>query len=316
MLGSMPRVIFPPADDPVPVGGLSQERSIAALLSSSKRRRGAVPIRRSFVQRITGTDGVDEDKGKSALSALVRSRRERALDLYLLVAAVTTAAPYDVTERSELWARCLDHHVSGASSSVMISRLWHQLEEVGLITRSQNGKFTKITKLMEDGAGDPYRPPVGVTDGPLQDIYFRLPFQYWVDGLHKRLTLPGKAVLLICMSLRDPEFYIPDVFAGWYGLSSKTIRKGRQELVSAAILTEAGYGLYIDTSLPTLTATATKYAFQPPYDLNVSKGALTAASADEADLSKSKADTAALTASQDKPLLAGIEFLARRRQGS
>ncbi|MET9040558.1 hypothetical protein [Streptomyces mirabilis] len=197
----------------------------------------------------------------------------------------------------------------------MVSRLWHQLEGVGLVARSQNGKFTKITKLMEDGAGAPYRPPVGVADGPLQDIYFRLPFQYWADGLHRRLTLSGKAVLLICMSLRDPEFYIPDVFAGWYGLSPKTIRKGRQELVSAEVLTEAGYGLYIDTSLPALTATATKYAFQPPYDLNVSKRALTTAPADEAGLSTTATETATLAPSQDKPQLVGIEFLVRRSQG-
>ncbi|GGK90249.1 hypothetical protein [Streptomyces flaveus] len=307
----MPRIIFPPADDPLPDGGLSQEHSIAALLGSSKRRKREVPIRRSLVQRVVQGDSGDA-KAPSPLSALVRARRERALDLYLLMASVTTAAPYDVTERSELWARCLGHHAPGASASVMVSRLWLQLEQLGLIKRSQNGKFTKITKLMEDGTSTSYRPPIGMADGPLEDIYFRLPFQYWVDGLHEKLTLSGKALLLICMSRRDPQFYIPEVFADWYGLSPKTIRKGREELLTAGVLTTIGYGIYIDTSLPTLTTTADKYAFQAPYNLNVSKRA-TAADCSAGDETKTEKDgQAASTSAPDEPLLPTVEFLVRK----
>ncbi|MFD7983956.1 hypothetical protein ACFV4M_11345 [Kitasatospora indigofera] len=309
----MPRIIFPPADDPLPDSGLSQERSIAALLQSSKRRKNAVPVRRSFVQR--STDGNDE--APSPLSELVRSRGERALDLYLLVAAVTTAAPYDVTERSELWARCLGHHSPGASASVKVSRLWSRLEELSLIARSQSSKFTTITKLMDDGSGTTYLPPVGLAEGPLEDVYFRLPFQYWIDGLHKKLSLPAKAMLLICMSLRDPEFYIPEMFARWYGLSPKTVRRGRDELLKAEILTTVGHGIYIDTSLPALTATAAKYAFRTPYNLNISKRTQTADSSavDSAKPAPRDSQPAASVPAQDQQL-STLEFLFSKRAKS
>ncbi|MFJ5119486.1 hypothetical protein [Kitasatospora sp. NPDC088548] len=308
----MARIIFPPTGQSLPASGLSQGLGIAALLQSSKRRKGAVPLRRSFVQRVSGDDD-GATKAPSPLSELVRSRGARALDLYLLVAAVTTAAPFDVTERSELWARCLGTYATGASTSVKISRLWRRLEDLALVARSQDGKHTKITKLMEDGSGAAYVPPSGLVDGPLQDIYFRLPFEYWSDELYEKLSLPAKAMLLICMSLRDPEFYIPDVFAEWYGLSPKTIRRGRHELVKAGILKEVGLGMYIDTSRPTLTATAAKYAFREPYNLNISKRAQAEISA--AGPTKTvpgEGAPPALPPNQDESVLS-MEFLFSKR---
>ncbi|MFF4653577.1 hypothetical protein [Streptomyces sp. NPDC001380] len=309
----MPRIVFPQPGHPIPDSGLSQERCIEVLLNSSKRRNGAVPIRRSFVQPAASGNG-DHTKEQSPLSKLVGARRGPDLDLYLLMSAVTTAAPFDVTERSELWARCLGHHALGASASVKISRIWGHLEDYGLITRSQNGRFTRVTKRMEDGGGGVYRPPSGLADGPLEDIYFRLPFQYWSDQLHKRLLLPGKAMLLICMSLRAPEFYITEAFAEWYGISPKTIRKGRKELLEAEILTEVGVGIYVNTWLAPLTVSAPKYAFAPPYNLNVSKRAQPPDGSAPASAETTTGEGQGVAQAPNKLLLPAVEFLTSKRE--
>ncbi|MEW1682873.1 hypothetical protein [Streptomyces sp. NPDC093594] len=77
-------------------------------------------------------------------------------------------------------------------------------------------------------------------DGLLSEVYFKLPYEYWDSNWHNRLTLPAKAVLLIAMSLRKPEFTLPDRWTSqWYGISEATVTRGRAQLEDKGIIAVA-----------------------------------------------------------------------------
>ncbi|MFF9770134.1 hypothetical protein ACF1GT_26735 [Streptomyces sp. NPDC014636] len=92
-----------------------------------------------------------------------------------------------------------------------------------------------ITKLHEDGSGRPYTPP-GEKRG---DPYFQLPYGYWENGWHNKLSLPGKAMLLIALNERKLEFTLPqERMPERYGISPTSACKGISELGKHGILTQ------------------------------------------------------------------------------
>ncbi|MEU8346627.1 hypothetical protein AB0C74_33450 [Spirillospora sp. NPDC048832] len=252
---------------------MTQDQTIEWLLARSQRRNRTVPLRRSFVQ-IALEDGPRSASEPGPLAKLMRN--EPALDLLLLVYAVTTGGDFGVTERSETWGRAtgVSFAIDG-SASAPVSRLWRKLEQLNLITRSQDGRRTRITKLREDGKNHPYTRPITSENGPLGDIYFQLPFQYWEDGYHHKLSIVGKAVMLIGMSLRKAQFALPQTseFAGYYGISKPTLERGIKELTAAGLLNEAGSQTYETGETRTGYGERLLYGFRSPFDLNVRKSA-------------------------------------------
>jgi hypothetical protein len=171
------------------------------------------------------------------MAQLVASRQEKALDLLLLVYAVTVKEDFSTSHWSTTWARAINGSYDERSASAQISRLWRQLESHNLIRRSQSGRQANVRKLREDGTGKPYTRPVTEKNGPLGEIYFKLPYEYWDSGWHNQLTLPSKAILLIAMSLRAPEFTLADRWTSeWYGVSEATVTRGRSKLESEGII--------------------------------------------------------------------------------
>jgi hypothetical protein len=185
--------------------------TVDALLERS--RRDHVPIRRAFVQSSS------RGGGPGPLAQFVRERRARTLDLYLLLHAVASAPPYDVTLPSSVWARALD--LAGyASAGSVVSKHWTWLESHGLIESRRRGRYREITLLREDGSAKPYVHP------GREGNYFKLPHAYWEANYLNRMGLPAKAVLLIALSLQD-DFLLPtEQGAKWYGISRDTVRKG------------------------------------------------------------------------------------------
>lgn len=249
---------------------MSQDETINWLLDRSKRYGGAVPIRRAFVQDTEPVRALVTKPGP--LHRLIRN--PRALDLLLLVYVVTAGGDFSVTERSETWGRAsgASFDITG-SASAAVSRLWAKLEKLQLIQRSPNGRQTRITKLLEDGSGEPYTLPSGSETGSRKDVYFKLPFEYWYQGLHNRLEMPAKVMMLIGMSQRKAKFPLPQTqaFADWYGLSLATVRRGVDGLIKAELLDEVGSEPYLTGETATGWGMRTLYAFRPPYHINVNK---------------------------------------------
>jgi hypothetical protein len=118
-----------------------------------------------------------------------------------------------------------------ASGRAAVSRNWRFLKDLDLIDVERGGRLARVTLLREDGSGRKYVHPA-----ESKESYLQLPFAYWFDGFHEELTLPGKAMLLIALSLRDgftlPARRVPE----WYGLSAATAERGLRDLRQADLL--------------------------------------------------------------------------------
>lgn len=163
------------------------------------------------------------------------SRRKRALDLYLLVHAIASTPPYDVTLPARVWAQALGMPVNG-SSAVHISTTLSWLEDRELIETSRVGNARRILLLSDDGSGSPYRHPALMA--PDERVgYFKLSFDYWLERWHTSLDLAATAVLLIALSLPD-RFVLPQRHAAeWYGISRDTVQRGLKSLRDLGLLT-------------------------------------------------------------------------------
>ncbi|MFJ9903878.1 hypothetical protein ACIRVK_13400 [Streptomyces sp. NPDC101152] len=289
---------------------LTQEETIKWLLNRSQRTNRTVPIRRAFVQDTE--DGPVLQQKPGPLASLMR--HERALDLLLLMYAVTSGGDFSVTERAETWGRASGvSFATDGSASAPISRLWRKLEDLQLIERSFEGRLLKVTKLLEDGSGKAYTRPTG-SETSRKDVYFQLPYQYWDEGLHKKLRMPGKVVMLIGMSLRKAKFpIVPETYQKWYGVSQASLRRGIDQLVEAQLLDEVDQEVFTTGETATGLGTRTLYAFRPPYHLNVNKTDRDDGGADSAgDTPTSGLPGAQPVFSQPSPVFPPLGGFARR----
>ncbi|MGH2355066.1 MAG: hypothetical protein ACRDJN_25945, partial [Chloroflexota bacterium] len=178
-----------------------------------------------------GQQGSQSQLKPGPLAQLVRHHDERALELYLLILAAASAPPYDVTHPARVWARVL--FLEGNSGPAAISKTLARLEAYRLIRRERVGRLTRVVLLRENGSGEPYTHPATSTP---PEPYLQLPHAYWLEGWHRTLTLPGKAVLLIALSLAS-QFLLPGEQAkAWYGISADTVQTGLRELRQAGLL--------------------------------------------------------------------------------
>ena len=227
--------------------------TLKALLDRSNRH--AAPIRRSFLQQ-----GVQGNPKAGPLADLVHRHDKRTLDFYLLILAAASAKPFDVRHHSAVWARmlCLEE----ATGRVAVSKMLARLEKIyRLIERQRVSRLTRIILLREDGSGEPYTHPA--TSQPAEP-YLQLPHEYWLKGWNRKLTLPGKAVLLIALSLRA-GFLLPAEYAKeWYGISADTAQKGLRELRNHRLL-DHQLKYKLAPLAPEGVTREWRYTLQPPF---------------------------------------------------
>ena len=204
-----------------------QREAIDALLTRSGR--DAVPLRRSFLQ----TRGTGAKTG-GPLAAF--GKREVALDLYLLAHAVVSRSPWDVALPARVWARLVGV-TEEQSGRTLVSRQWAWLEQQRLIRSSRAGRDRRVILLREDGSGRAYTHPGQPSERePPEGDYFQLPHMFWHGGFDQRLSMTGKIVLLIALSLRD-NFILPvEHAADWYSLSPTRLHTGLSELRALGLL--------------------------------------------------------------------------------
>ena len=158
------------------------------------------------------------------LARFVEGRRTLGLDLWLLLHAGASSAPWDVRQPAMSWARMLDMPQTTGSETT-ISRNWSWLEEQRLVRTERDHRVRKVTLLMEDGSGREFDRATGKDRG-----FFKLPYAYFTERIHRDLKLAGKATLLICLA-QQPTFTLPTERASeWYGVSADTLQRGLDEL--------------------------------------------------------------------------------------
>lgn len=233
-----------------------QQQAVTALLERSGRQ--SIPVRRAFAQdRCRGG-------GPGPLAAFVTDRRRRALDLYLLLRAVTSSPPWDVELAGVVWGRLMG--LSPQASSGSISRQWNWLEERKLIAVGASaGRERRLIVLREDGSGRPYtHPGLPSADDPPEGDYFHVPHAYWQAGMQDWADLPTKTVLLIALSLQN-DFLLPmDKAPAWYGISKDTARTGLRSLLARGFLTVRTIDKAAPLS-PVGYTTERRYTLQGPF---------------------------------------------------
>jgi hypothetical protein len=239
---------------------LSQPETIGLLLARSKRPDDMVPIRNTFLQQ-----GTQSNPTPGPLKPLVERGDDRALELFLLAHAVASGGDRTITEWSFTWSRGIGVFNERAGR-VAVSRAWHRLEMLNLISRSRGTQGrTQVTVLREDGSGKRYQHPHAK-----EERYFKLPFEYWLgpERWHQTLTMPAKAMLFVALSLTQEEFPMPqDKVPRWYGWSADSAGRGLRALQSVGLLT-----LVREEYVPSLdsrTGYAARhiYKLNPPFDL-------------------------------------------------
>ncbi|MFJ8607330.1 hypothetical protein ACIRH0_09090 [Streptomyces sp. NPDC093675] len=262
---------------------MTREESIEYLLRRSGRKDEVFPIRREFVQKshIKSLPG-DPSTGPGPLSKLLRA--PHALELLLLVYAVTTGRDFGVTERSQLWARAAGIYMRpDKGASVAVSRQWEHLEKLGLIERRQHGRFKRIVKRHEIGQVAGITLPYSVPTGAKSDVYFRVPFAYWREDWHLKLNMPGKAVLLAAMSRRKETFTLPQDTRGAQalGLSRHTMARGIEELLKHELLVKMGPDEVVDGRAMRGFEWVHTYQLTKPFNINLSKAEVERMEAEE-----------------------------------
>lgn len=213
-----------------------------ALLADALRE--TTPVRHIFVQKpLNTTKPARGQQRGSILGQMVESHQERALDAYLFLLGIEPVLEDDPLAAAA-WARALSTGVAEVPESA-ITRVWRQLKDRQLVAVERRQRMSYVLPLLEDGSGKVYtRPGTGkeTTKGwPAEDFYLGLPNAYWTEGYFQKLSLTGKALLLISLQatgLKD-EYYLPHKAASdWYGISADSVEKGLAELRAQALITE------------------------------------------------------------------------------
>src|SRR6266702_5686790 len=119
---------------PIPIS--TAQDAVHAIVEQSRRK--TVAIRKSFVQQ--GTPG---NAKPGPLARIVKSRDERALDLYLLMRLLAVKPPYDATQEAGGWARALN--IRGPSALRTVSRIWTRLVKYKLVKRARAKNKASMT---------------------------------------------------------------------------------------------------------------------------------------------------------------------------
>jgi hypothetical protein len=219
-----------------------RQYTIERLLDRSGR--DTVPLDRRFVQQ-----RVDNNRpAPGPLATFVRRSRESALEQYLVLHATASnndEGQYDVRLPAATWGRVIGAYFDPETGVVddaglhAVSRNWSFLKKLKLVETQRISRRTRAWLLADDGTGDPYQHPGENAQGKkLADGtgYIQLPYAYWRDRWHEKLSLRAKAMLLIAMTLGD-GFPLPAAqLPGWYGISESTCERGLGELHEAGLL--------------------------------------------------------------------------------
>lgn len=202
----------------------------------ARARKGYADLHRDWIQLPKGTKG---PRG-SALARLVTTRRENALEAFLLLHALQPVLQHGQPLAMDVWAAMMTRTTRVTHNAA--SKAFADLVDMRLVHRRREGRLSEVAPLAEDGSGAQWA-DVGTRTqtGSMGQGYFTFPFAYWLDGYSARLRLPGKAMLLILLADTQVKQHtnIPiEKAQDWYGVSERTAERGYNELKDAGLLLE------------------------------------------------------------------------------
>lgn len=207
-----------------------------------RSQRDFLPLALGFLQLHPKEGG----RAPGPLSKFITRGRHTALEQYLLLHAIASGEEqgFDVRLGAATWARAIGGYFDPKTGVVepaalhAVSRNWKFLRDIGLVETERAGRKVRARLLTDDGSKEPYQ-HVGAgkkgkkLDGP---GYLKLPYAYWRQRWHEKLSLPAKAMLLISLYQGD-GFSLPyNKLPSWYGISAATGERGLRELHENGLL--------------------------------------------------------------------------------
>lgn len=217
-----------------------QQFTIEFYLERSNRE--FLPLALGFLQLHPEEGG----RAPGPLSKFVSRGRNTALDQYLLLHAIASGEDqgFDVRLGAATWARAIGRYFDPKTGVVesaalhAVSRNWKFLRDIGLVETERVGRKVKARLLADDGSKEPYQHVAAGKKGRKLNGpgYLKLPYEYWWQCWHKKLSLPAKAMLLIALYQGD-GFSLPyNKLPSWYGISAATGERGLRELREHGLL--------------------------------------------------------------------------------
>ena len=168
------------------------------------------------------------------------------MEQYLFLHAIASGEEegFDVRLGAATWARATGGHFDPETGVIeqaalhAVSRNWKFLRDIGLVATERVGRKVRAHLLADDGSGMPYKHIAAGKKGEKLNGpgYLKLPYEYWWQRWHERLSLPAKAMLLIALYQGD-GFSLPyNKLPEWYGISAATGERGLRELREAGLL--------------------------------------------------------------------------------
>ncbi|WP_320670171.1 hypothetical protein [Patulibacter defluvii] len=166
---------------------------------------------------------------------MVRRGNPGLFEQWLLARALASGQGHQIRRPTEVFA--IAAGLGDGDAGIRTARRnWKILEQLNQVSVGRAGRRLEITLLDESGDGSRYKHP------GRSGRYFKLPHAYWTSGFHERLSLPGKALLLIALYEDFDWFALAREHATrWYGLSESTIARGLAELRRHGVLEAQGY---------------------------------------------------------------------------
>lgn len=205
-------------------------------------KRDACPLRRSFVERESGS------KALTPLSKLLRTQdslggRGGGLRITLLMSLIWVSAhpPYSTNRVAPFWAELLGRSDPQGEGARAVRDALHELADRELVQLHSVGPKLTITlrnestPLNADRQPNPYTPPYG------KEPYLPVPRNFWADGVAGRLSGAGVAMYLCALAMTRSdqlEFFVSaNHFEDRYGISRSSRKRGLAELVNLGVLT-------------------------------------------------------------------------------
>ena len=218
--------------------------------SNSRGRLGA-PVRRDFV--VDDTTNPDGHLSTTPLMSLVRQRSgtggpggQVRLKLLLSLILICADEPYDSTRDAWVWASFIGLPDPRKAGARRIRTALHELEQRKFIKLEQREKGKALTAVLlrEDGSGAPYTNPVRLTEereSTLENVYFRVPMQFWQRQHVSDITTPAMVMWLILLAEsrgeRRPWWFTDNHARSRYGVTASFRRQGLNELLERGIVT-------------------------------------------------------------------------------
>lgn len=233
--------------------GWQDARVTAQTLAQGAKRTGFIPVRRSFVQILTG-----DSRSQPPMSQIVSRPGGGAVTIKLYLALIwktSSGPPFSTQIRAAKWAELLGLVDPPKQGKRRISAALERLEEMHLISRTDVPGDTAVVELKDEAgkllrSGQPreYVLPYdalqrskGKHRNPNRNWYFKVPARLWTERAEIQQMSPAAlAMLLAYLNEYRPEqpevWWSTNAFPERYQISSSMRTRGTRELVNLGLL--------------------------------------------------------------------------------